>query len=406
MASSDYAEYAEFMEFRRMKQRATAVPRDESITEGTVPRSQEGRIHSESRPEGRYESPSRPEGRYVPRSQEGRYGDNSRPEGRYGDNSRPEGRYVPRSQEGRYGDNSRPEGRYVPRSQEGRVGADSRPTNRVYETQPKSRPYVPPHSVPVITDGPQAIGEDELVSIPWSALTPSMPGLHIRTVHNACDCEDIAAALLANWGIPASITVYRRTELVQGAEGRQEAIIDRYGRPVHRHRWRRVDYDEDGEPVSVLMNVMTPYPVNGREQVSYDYEEERALAAEFARRLVAGKGEAGEGEAGEGEAGEAGASDADEAPAEAEKKDAAAKPLELPAMVGWGHSDIVHDGITYRPLGRNFAIVRMAKWYPNLKELRKSIIEGDTRAKLPVDASQTKAWGFFLCGLAHYNRDE
>jgi len=278
----------------------------------------------------------------------------------------------------------------------------------------------------------------ETVVIPWTALTPSMPGVHIRIIPNQCDCEDVAAALLTHWGIPASITVFRRIELVDLRGG---PICDGHGRPVHRHRWRRVDYYEDGEARTVTLNAMSPFPQGGNVRVEYSYEEERELASAFLENLTAERARKSEAEANVGAAAEgtgsaavqraavsqeaqhngsaagsaaaslledgaddeSDASSPEESPVAPKRQPSAKK---LPEMIAWGHADIVHDGIIYRPLGRNFCIVRMAKWYPHTKEVRKQIISGDRRVSLPTDPTVTERWNFFHCSLAHYNRDE
>jgi hypothetical protein len=286
---------------------------------------------------------------------------------------------------------------------------------------------------------PSAPTEDaETVVVPWTALTPSMPGVHIRIIPNQCDCEDVAAALLTHWGIPASITVFRRIELVDLRGG---PICDGHGRPVHRHRWRRVDYYEDGEARSVTLNAMSPFPQGGNVRIEYSYEEERELASAFLENLTAkrsiksaatsageaiaeaeGAGVSQEEQRNGSAAGSAAASlsedgmrampAADDASDASSQGESAAAPKrqpsakKLPEMIAWGHADIVHDGIIYRPLGRNFCIVRMAKWYPHTKEVRKQIISGDRRVSLPTDPTVTERWNFFHCSLAHYNRDE
>jgi hypothetical protein len=244
---------------------------------------------------------------------------------------------------------------------------------------------------------------EEMVTLPWKALTPNMPNLHLPMVPGSLDCEDIAAALLAHWGVPAEITVYRQIGIFDESDG--AAVCGHDGRPLQRHRWRRVTYDEEGNPVRVAITAMTPYPQGGRDLREFSYEEERRVFASVMKDVVGEKepeaAEAGEtGEANEAAAGESGGDDAiSEAESLIELGSLSAEPApEKGAMLAWGGMTLRHDGYAYKPLNKNFAIVKMARWYTTTEQVRRDVIN-DLRVRLPVDSAQTTNWSFFLCGL-------
>jgi hypothetical protein len=256
-----------------------------------------------------------------------------------------------------------------------------------------------------------------------------MPGLHIRTVPDDFDCEDIGASLLVHWGVPASVTVYRRVELLYADTKRP--VTDRFGLPVNRHRWRRVDFDLSGEPQRAVLSVMTQFTSAGvRESRSFSYEHERKLASAFAKRIYpqlkaaadadeaastpAAKGVADDDAATVQEGGQV-VQEADEADEEAAEDDAAEADEEAAeedlldedtSRLAWGCADLIQDNVIYRPVGKNFAIMRMHKWYPHTEGVRYEILQ-DQRVSLSVESNSEGAattpgqrpWTFFMVGL-------
>lgn len=299
----------------------------------------------------------------------------------------------------------------------------------------------------------------ETITIPWAALTPCMPGLHIRTVPDFADCEHIAAALLLHWGVPASVTVYRRVELAYAETG--HPVLDRFGRPVLRHRWRRVDYDADGEPRRVVLSAMTGYPGTGnRENRSLPYAVERRLAAAFLARMLQPKPKpveqgaveidegaprsapaalpaaapvptgnafgalddrreddeqdgaqdaeqddkqpAGAAAAAAGAATEAQGAELDDDADEADDADDEISLDDMPQFA-WGTARLTVDNVTSIPIGRNFAIARMSKWYPHTEGVRYEILQ-DRRVQLQAEGNESdrpdqRPWSFYMVGL-------
>jgi hypothetical protein len=232
---------------------------------------------------------------------------------------------------------------------------------------------------------PRPHKDSQTITIAWSALSPCMPGLYIR-IPNFIESEDLAAALLANWGVPASITVYRSVQLFRESDNSE--ITDAGGRPVQRHRWRRVDYSAEGKPVRAAINAMTAYPRSGREQKEFaTYEEEQEQARQFHAKL---------------------AGDDDFVALERED-DPAHVPVHRPEsskdLFAWGGAEIRFDGIIYRPTNKNFAIVRMNRWHSHTDHVRREIMEDTKLVSLPSDPATTKSWKFFLCSLGHNVRE-
>jgi len=439
------AEFAEYLEFKRRREEMAAAGQAEGAWKPVLTRDE---LRQQARERYETASSTRPSARWAA---------SSRPEPRYTASSRPEPRYAAS------GASSRPEPRWTASAAGSGEGFSAGEAGRFRREGPS---YGAGHARSLVSSGPTGAKPartgagaassliPESITIPWEALTPCMPGLHIRTVPDEFDCEDIGASLLVHWGVPASVTVYRRVELLYADT--KTPVMDRFGVPVHRHRWRRVDYDLSGEPQRAILSVMTQFSSSGvRESRSFDYDHERKLATAFVNRVVpqlktadadaatstpapkeaksagtaegddaatvgdetqrpAGQDAAEEEEAGEAaedeeEAGEA-AEDEEEAGEAAEGEEEAGEATEQAdedtSRLAWGCAELVHDNVIYRPVGKNFAIMRMHKWHPRTEGVRYEILQ-DHRVSLTVESNPETAanvpgqrpWTFFMVGL-------
>jgi len=167
---------------------------------------------------------------------------------------------------------------------------------------------------------PQTVPDS--VSIPWEALPPSLPDLYMTILPDFVDCEAIGAAVLSNWGVPLSVTFYRRYAMSDAVTGKSiydptSRLADRIGfSPTWRSRWRKVEY-VDGKPVRASLYGMI-YNPEGHSVLTLDYDDERKMESrskKFVRALVEAENEGTPSGAKEFEGTPSGAKEFDEAPA-------------------------------------------------------------------------------------------
>lgn len=206
--------------------------------------------------------------------------------------------------------------------------------------------------------------------LPFSAMTINMPSIFIGHMGMRTDAEDVAAAILMHWGVPATIRVMARLNRAsEGVSGRSLS------------RSRTVSYDEEGTPYGVVIR-----DIQGTHEYSYGCESYLAHMGmyEAAEQEEAEQAEAGQSEGARSEEGGEG----DLAPRGSWKPTWATVPQEF-------------EGVRYEASGQRMAYVTMHKWYsPACDPIRHALLSGE-QVSLNVDPDATRSWRFFKCVLGH-----
>lgn len=180
-----------------------------------------------------------------------------------------------------------------------------------------------------------------MYELPFTAMTLNMPSVFIGLMNPNTDAEDVAAAFLLHWGVPASIRVIVRMTRKGASHGRFLT------------RSRTVSYDDEGVPYAVTIR-----DIRGVHE--YDYGKETYVSEKRGGR--------------EGD--------------DADARD-------------WMTLGEEYDGSEFEPSGQVMAFVELHKWYsPACDPIRQSLLGGE-QVVLNVDPDVTKGWRFFKCVLGH-----
>jgi hypothetical protein len=207
--------------------------------------------------------------------------------------------------------------------------------------------------------------------LPFSAMTINMPSIFIGHMGMRTDAEDVAAAILMHWGVPATIRVMARLNRAsEGVSGRSLS------------RSRTVSYDEEGIPCGVVIR-----DIQGTHEYSYGCESYLAHMGMY----EAAEQEEAEQEEARSEEGEGARSE------EGEHEGVGATSRKLT----WATAPQEFEGVRYEPSGQRMAYVTMHHWYSQACDpIRHALLSGE-QVSLNVDPDATRSWRFFKCVLGH-----